>query len=401
MIEHRRVVRVLLAVTAAATFIAHAAPAAAQDPARPAVVQTAGERYMNVQVLKDLPADQLHDVMTYMAGSLGGNCMTCHVRGADGAFAYEKDDNDHKMTARQMIQMVRSINTQHFKGEERVTCATCHQGRREPSPVTPLAQPFTADQIALLAERAAGRQGSGAPAAPVAPGAGRGSAAPPSGRGAQRPGETVDQVLDKYIAALGGRDALARLTSRVRRGTLTNRAGQASPLTIEETSAGLVRVTIASTPGVVRATDGASAWTESGDRVRALDHVETLNAGLQADMLMGLQVKEQYVALAVRAYDRVNGKSVIVVEGRRPPAASETLYFDRASGLLVRRSVRLATPMGELPVQIDYDDYHPVDGVQTPYEVRVTDWESVSVEKFSDVAHNAPIDPARFRSPSK
>ena len=400
MIERRRVVRVLLALASAATFIAPAAPSSAQDAARPAAVQTAGERYMNVQVLKDLPADQLHDVMTYMSAALGGNCLTCHVRGADGAFAYEKDDNDHKTAARQMIQMVRAINTQHFKGEDRVTCATCHQGRREPSPVTPLAQPFTADQLALIAERAAGRQGGG-PAAPVPPGAGRGSAAPPSGRGAQRPGETVDQVLDKYIAALGGRDAVARLTSRVRRGTLTNRAGQTSPLTIEETSAGLLRVTIASTPGVVRATDGTSAWTESGDRVRALDHVETLNAGLQADMLLGLQVKEKYVALAVRAYDRVNGKSVIVVEGRRPPGASETLYFDRASGLLVRRSVRLATPMGELPVQIDYDDYHPVDGVQTPYEVRGTDWESVSIERFSDVAHNAAIDPARFRSPSK
>jgi hypothetical protein len=211
----------------------------------------------------------------------------------------------------------------------------------------------------------------------------------------------VDQVLDKYIAALGGRDAVARLTSRIRRGTLTNRAGQTSPLTIEETSAGLVRVTVASTPGVVRAADGTSAWTQSGDRVRALDRVEALNAGLHADMLLGLQIREKYAALAVRAYDRVNGKSVIAVEGRRSSAANETLYFDRASGLLVRRSVRLATPMGELPAQIDYDDYRPIDGVQTPFDVRMTDWESVSSERFSDVAHNQPVDPARFRSPSK
>lgn len=383
----------------AALLFALSSTAFAQDAPRPAAGATSGERYKNIQVLKDLPGDQLHDAMTYMAATVGGNCQTCHVRGADGEFAYEKDDNDRKMTARTMIQMVRSINTQHFKGEDRVACATCHQGRREPSPLTPLAQPLTPDQLAALAERAAGRQG-GAPAAAGQAGAGRGAAAAPAGRGAQRPAESVDEVLDKYVAALGGRDAIARLTSRVRRGTLTNRTGQTSPLTIEETAAGRIRVTLASTPGSARATDGTSAWTESGGRVRTLDGVETANAGLQADMLLGVDIKEKYAALAVRAYERANGKAVVVVEGRRSAAAAETLYFDRASGLLVRRSVRLNTPMGQLPVQIDYDGYRPVDGVLTPFEVRVTDWESVSVETFSDITHNQPIDAARFARPA-
>jgi hypothetical protein len=198
----------------------------------------------------------------------------------------------------------------------------------------------------------------------------------------------------------GGREAVARLTSRTRRGTLTNRAGQTAPLTIEETAGGLIRVTVASTPGVVRLVSGASAWAQSGGRVRGLDHVETATAALQADLSLGVQIKEKYAALTVRAYDRVNGKAVVLVEGRRTAGAAEALYFDRASGLLARRSVRLPTPMGQLPVQIDDDDYRPVDGVQTPFEVRVTDWESVSVEKFSGVEHNRPIDPSRFAQPA-
>ncbi len=381
-----------LPAAAAVLVFALLPPVLAQDAARPAAGPTSGERYKNIQVLKDLPADQLHDAMTYMAASMGGNCQTCHVRGADGEFAYEKDDNDHKTSARTMIQMVRAINMQHFKGEDRVTCATCHQARREPSPVGPLSQPLTPDQLAALAERAAGRQGGAPPASPQA-------GAAPAGRAAQRPTETVDEVLDKYAAALGGRDALAKLTSRVRRGTLTNRAGQSSPVAIEETPAGLIRVTVGATPGIVRAADGTSAWTQSGDRVRRLDHVETANAGLQADMSLGLRLKEQYSALAVRAYERVNGKAVVVVEGRRP-AAAETFYFARATGLLVRRSARLNTPLGPLPVQIDYDDYRPADGVLTPFEVRVTDWESVSAQRFGDVTHNQPIDAARFAPPA-
>jgi hypothetical protein len=171
-------------------------------------------------------------------------------------------------------------------------------------------------------------------------------------------------------------------------------------VTVEETMAGLIRVAVGPPPGLVRAVDAASAWTQSGDRVRALDHVETAHAALQADMSLGVQIREKYAALAVRAYDRVNGKAVVTVEGRRSAAAAETLYFDRASGLLVRRSVRLNTPMGQLPVQIDYGDYRAVDGVLTPFEVRVTDWESVSMEKFSEVAHNQPIEAARFARPA-
>jgi len=88
------------------------------------------------------------------------------------------------------------------------------------------------------------------------------------------------------------------------------------------------------------------------------------------------------------------------MQGQRAGGVTEQLLFDRESGLLVRRSVRLATPMGELAVQVDYDDYRPVDGVQTPFEVRVTDWESVSVQKFSEVAHNQPVDPGRFARPA-
>jgi len=179
----------------AALLAALSSPASAQEGLLSAAGPTSGERYKNIQVFKDLPADQLHDTMTYMAAAMGGNCLTCHVRGADGEFAYEKDDNDHKTSARTMIQMVRAINAQHFKGEDRVTCALCHQGRREPIPLTPLSQPLTADQLAALAERTAGRQG-GAPPAPAQTGAA------PAGRGAQRPTETVDQVLDKYVAAL-------------------------------------------------------------------------------------------------------------------------------------------------------------------------------------------------------
>ena len=100
------------------------APAMAQEGSTP---KTAGEVYKNIQVLKDLPAPQLMEVMHSFSHSLGVKCSFCHVEGA-----FDKDDKHEKVVARKMIQMATEINTQHFKGEMRVTCWTCHRGSTEP-----------------------------------------------------------------------------------------------------------------------------------------------------------------------------------------------------------------------------------------------------------------------------
>jgi mono/diheme cytochrome c family protein len=76
-----------VAVLALAAGTSQAQPAPA-----PGAAQAAGT-YKNVQILKDLSPAQLQDTMVYFAAAMGGNCSSCHVRGADGEFAYEKDDN--------------------------------------------------------------------------------------------------------------------------------------------------------------------------------------------------------------------------------------------------------------------------------------------------------------------
>lgn len=103
-----------------------AVPALAQDASTP-TPKTAGEVYKNIQVLKDLPAPQLMEVMHSFSHSLGVHCDFCHVQGA-----FDKDDKHEKLVARKMIQMATEINTSHFKGEMRVTCWTCHRGATEP-----------------------------------------------------------------------------------------------------------------------------------------------------------------------------------------------------------------------------------------------------------------------------
>jgi hypothetical protein len=92
---------------------------------------TAKEKFKNIQVLKDLPADQLIPTMHAFNNSLGVNCEFCHVRTADHG-GWEKDDKPPKAMARKMILMVRDLNAHQKILDNKTTCFMCHHGHPEP-----------------------------------------------------------------------------------------------------------------------------------------------------------------------------------------------------------------------------------------------------------------------------
>src|SRR5258705_4489665 len=112
------------ALTAAGAVAVLVSIAFAQGTAAPA--KKAEDEYMNIQVFKGLPADQLIPAMQFISNSLNADCEFCHVRGS-----FEKDDKEPKKTARAMIKMMNSINQANFDGHRAVTGFTCHHGRQE------------------------------------------------------------------------------------------------------------------------------------------------------------------------------------------------------------------------------------------------------------------------------
>ena len=378
---------------------------AGQQPA-PAVPQgpLAPEKYKNIQVLKDLPADQLDGVMRFMSASLGVNCEFCHVSVPRGEWPMEKDDKRMKQTAREMIEMTRAINAKSFEGRQTVNCASCHHGLQEPSRIPPLAVPFTPEQIAAAAARAraqAAQRPAQTPAAagraggPPAGAEGRGG---PGGRGPARPAETLDQIVDKYIQALGGRPALEKVRSRVMRGTVTNRAGQSLPVIVEEKMPGKYRLTIETARGPeVRASNGSAAWVQNAGETHEVTTVfERQETTRLVDLGRALRLKERYQNLAPTRYGRLDDKDVIIVTGRTAPSVTEQLHFDRTSGLLLRRAISTRTAMGTLPEQIDYSDFRNVNGVKVPFQIVRASWGYHNTQKFTDVKVNVPVDDARF-----
>ena len=78
------------------------------------------------------------------------------------------------------------------------------------------------------------------------------------------------------------------------------------------------------------------------------------------------------------------------------------LYFDKASGLLVRQTRYAPTAVGTVPTHVVYSDYRPLPGVgvKLPFNWQVTWVDGQSTINLTSVQPNVPIDAAKFAKPA-
>ena len=97
----------------------------------------------------------------------------------------------------------------------------------------------------------------------------------------------------------------------------------------------------------------------------------------------------------------IDDKPVFVVQGTldRVPVK---LYFDRASGLLVRQTRYAPTAVGTVPTHVTYSNYRDVPGVgvKIPFTFQMTWVDGQYTVNLESVQPNAPIDAARFAKPA-
>lgn len=356
-------------------LLAFAAPrASAQDDFEKQVAgKTAAEVNKNIQVLKTLPAIDLFPAMQFMAASLGVGCEYCHVTDNTGRWPMEKDDKPQKLAARRMLTMVQQINQTHFNGQNRITCASCHHGANRPSPYPPVVDAVHADRFTAAA--------------------------------ALDPKEAmpaVRTVLDKYVAAIGGADANARITSRRWKGAITpTGGGRALGFDVVEAAPDKMRATVTGDQGTSRqGVDGDTVWSAD---VQGSVHGETGFEAIRIRRLADFHRNEKLdvldPTLAVTGVQAMNGGRAFVLQGTLPNTQIERLYFDTESGLLVRRMTLSPTSFGLLPEQMDFEDYRAVGGVKLPFLIRRSTPSFSNTQKYEEITLNVPVDASIFKRP--
>ena len=362
-----------VAITASLAILS----ARAQSPAAqaPAASKPAEQQFKNIKVLNGIPAEQLIPAMQFIAASLGVECEYCHVsKDHVAGLAFEKDDKKPKLIARKMIQMMFAINKDNFDGKREVTCYSCHRGAAEPIG-TPL---VATDELPA---------GAGAEKKPGAP--------PPAL-------PTPGQLLDKYLTASGGAEAVQRIASRIEKGTLTAFGGQHFPVDIYA-KAPDKRVSVMHIPGgdSITAFDGHSGWLSiSGRPPHIMTPEENAGARIDADLHFPVDVKTLSQKWVVQPGEKIDSHDTTLVAGSSENAPPLRLYFDVQTGLLLRLIRYAETPLGRLPTQIDYSDYRDADGVKAAYRWTLARPGNRFTIQVDELRQNVPVDDAKFVAPA-
>lgn len=347
-----------------------------QTPAtQPALKEkTIGETHKNIKVLNDLPDSQLIPMMNLMAGSLGVRCNFCHVN-KNGQWDYPNDEKPEKGTAREMIAMTLNINKTTFKGNNEVSCYTCHRGATHPTNLIALPIPLPT---------------------PRPP-------APPAGTTATPPAQpSSDEVLARYTAAIGGQAAIDKLKSRVMKGTYTLANGATGSYEITQVAPNKFYLLRTSQQGdAEQVFNGTEGWQKDGRGVAEIPAEQLAALKAEYQFFHDFKLKEQYTRMNIRR-DKINGRDVFAITATLPDKKRERLYFDAETGLLARRMGYTETPLGTLPDQTDYEDYRDVDGVKVPFTVKiyVVGGFFAATRTFSEIKFNVPVEDSRFAKPA-
>ena len=339
-------------------------PKPASEPG--AVPKLAEEEYKNIQALKGIPAEQVIPSMQFIAASLGVECEYCHV-----PRQMDKDDKKTKATARKMIGMMMAINKENFEGHREVTCYSCHRGSADP-----VATPIISADEPKREPTESGKPGEAKPVLPPA-----------------------NQLLDKYLGAVGGAEALQKITSRVQKGTLTF-GGQHFPVDVySKAPEKRLSVIHLANGDSVTAFDGNQGWLSVPGRVHMMSAPENAAARIDADLYFPLHVKTLYEKFGVDGGEKIVGHDTYVVVGRNEGQARLRLYFDKESGLLLRLIRYAETPLGRNPTQIDYADYRDANGLKVPFRWTLSRPGNQFTIQVEQLQQNVPVDDAKFVAP--
>jgi len=363
-------VKILLGTCVAGAVLGSSAGALWAQATQPSTVpKTTEQAYKNIQVLKGVPADQLIPAMQFITASLGVQCDFCHQENA-----FEKDDKETKQTARKMMRMMFAINKDNFDGHRQVTCYACHRGAHKPV-ITPI---ISEEAAPLTGEEKMPREQPNTSNLPSA-----------------------DQILGKYLQAIGGSEAASNISTRIQKGMLTV-GSEHFPIEILA-KAPENRVTTVHFGGgnSVTGINGVDGWLNApGGGVHDMSPAEADAARMDAELFFPASLNLIFKQLRVEQPSQINGRTAYVLAGMRENFPPMRLFFDQQSGLLVRVLRFVETPLGQNPTEIDYADYREQDGVKTPFRWTVARSSGSFTIQIEQMQQNLPIGEDKFAKPT-
>ena len=232
-----------------------------------------------------------------------------------------------------------------------------------------------------------------------------GGAAIRDGRTVENSGSlpSVDEVLARYVAAVGGEKAINAVTSRVIKGTVDvagmSRGGIFESYTQAPNK--FYSMMDAHPFGVTRSGfNGRTGWVHTNAKtVLATSPADVARLTREADFFAPLGLKNKYAKVSLAGTSQIGYRDVYVLELQPTTGGVERLYLDAKTYLPVRMNRVQNLEKGSAPTEIYLDDWRAVDGIQFPFSISHNSPKLSMSFTVKEIRLNAPIDAKLFEPP--
>jgi len=224
--------------------------------------------------------------------------------------------------------------------------------------------------------------------------------------------QTADEIVEKGLAAVGGRAALEKITSRSTTAAMTvstpggefsgafeglNQAPNKTRtvITLDLSSVGAGRVV------VEQRFDGEHGYVMDsmrGNSEMTAGQVATLRNNIFPSPF--LRYKERGTRIGLAGKEKVGDRDAYVLAVTPADGPASRVFLDTETYLPLRGVTTIEMPeMGNVEQTVEFSDFRDVDGVKVPFVIKGSSAVQTFTIKPSKIEHNVKVDPALLTKP--
>ncbi len=212
---------------------------------------------------------------------------------------------------------------------------------------------------------------------------------------------SVEEVLERYVTATGGRDALLRHTSMTLHGYGQAPAKNLRVEGVLYTKDGkmLQKSTLPGGKVELSGYDGETAWDlDAGGKVTIHEGDEIKTIARDADMYYHLHVMNYFRTMEVVDVKEFNGRPCYHLRGVNNWGRTNEQFYDKENGLLLGYAFNTAWRGGKGDATETFEDYQDFGGVLMPVKDTSRDGDDLSIFTITSVTYD-DVGDAVFRLP--
>jgi len=231
--------------------------------------------------------------------------------------------------------------------------------------------------------------------------------------GAAASAQTADDIIEKGIAAGGGREALAKVTSRATTGTMTvttpggdvagtievlNQAPNKTQtiITLDLSAMGAGKMTIDQR---FDGTNGYASNSMQGETPVTSSQIDTQRNAIFPSPF--LDYKERGTKIELTGKEKVGDTDAYLLLVTPAKGPTSRLWMDATTYLPVKTTTTVETAeVGTVEQTMVMSDFRQVDGITMPFKFVGSSAVQTFTVVVTKVEHNVNVDPARFAKPA-